>query len=375
MVATLESLRRPPIGLRGISRMKRSAMAVFTALMLGSTCLGPLNGQERALIDLESGRVILNDWTYGFGPHTATNHVDGLLYVFDVSDPLVVMAIAVEDGSVVGRYGRGQGEGPGELRQLADVATTSDGVLVSDGTRVNYWRQDGTLMGSYHPSVPERMGTVLVCSLADQPVVPVRGGFLRRVSDGSWRAVGPGRPEPGAFSGASDSHVTCFGDVAYVLHERLWGYGLDGRTLQIEIPSELEEASRRWRESIKWPAIAFPFSGLSHDGRGRLFIATPRLGPGSVVGGIIDPNNGCYKIIADPDPRTRRLRRVMGVYRDSVIVAESELIEQVVDGVRTTVVDPGNAQKIALRPLRPNGGEPCVPEAIPKRHQVRAGAF
>lgn len=283
------------------------------------------------------------------------------------------MAITIEDGSVVGRYGRGRGEGPGELRQVVNVATTSDGVLVSDGTRVNHWRMDGTLVGSYRPSAPEARGTVLVCSLADQPVVPVHGGFLRRVSDGSWEAVGPRRPEPGAFSGASDSYIICFDDVAYVLHERLWAYGLNDGAMQIEIPPELEEASRRWRESIKWPAIPFPYGGLSHDGKGRLFIATPRMGPGNVVGGIIDPTSGCYKVITDPDPRTRRSRWVMGVYRDSVMVAESEPIERVVDGVRTVVVDAGNAQMIALRPLSPDGGEPCTTKAIPKRHAVRHG--
>lgn len=62
------------------------------------------------------------------------------------------MAITIEDGSVVGRYGRGRGEGPGELRQVVNVATTSDGVLVSDGTRVNHWRMDGTWWGPIvHP--------------------------------------------------------------------------------------------------------------------------------------------------------------------------------------------------------------------------------
>ena len=303
----------------------------------------PLQAQERFVIDIDSGREIVNDWTYGFRPFAATNHEDGLLFVFDLSDPLVAMAISLADGTVVGTYGRGQGEGPGELRQLNDVATTTDGVLVSDGTRVNYWRLDGTLVGSYNPAVRGTRGTVRVCALADQPVVPVLGGILMRDATGSWRAIGPGRRMPGMFNGSVASHMTCFGDVAYVLYERLGGYALDGSAFEVAIPPEIEEASRLWRESIRRPAIPVPYGGLGHDGKGRLFIATPHMGPGDVVGGIVDPATGCYKVVTDPDPRTRRLRRVMGIYRDSVIVAESQVVERVVDGVRTKVVDPSSS--------------------------------
>ena len=319
----------------------------------------PLQAQERLVIDLESGREIVNDWTYGFRPFAATNHEDGLLFVFDLGDPLVALAISLADGTVVGRYGNGQGEGPGELRQLTDVSATTDGVLVADGTRVNYWQLDGTLIGSYSPSLPGTAGTIKVCSLGDQPVVPVRGAILRRDSTGSWRPVGPGPLLPGTFKSFAGSHIACFGDVAYVLYERLGGYTLEDGAFEVPIPPEIEEASRRWRERSRPPAIPFPYGELTHDGKGSLFIVTPHMGPGNVVGGIIDPTTGCYKVVIDPDPRTRRLRRVMGIYRDSVIIAGSEVTERVMDGVRRRVIDPGSAHVIALRPLRPDGGEAC----------------
>jgi len=319
----------------------------------------PVQAQERVAIDLEAGREIVNGWTYGFRPFSATNHEDGLLFVFDLSDPLVTMAISLDDGKVVGRYGRGEGEGPGELRRLNDVAATSDGVLVSDGARVNHWLLDGTLVGSYSPSGPGIAGTTRLCALRDQPVVPGHGGMLRRDPSGSWRAVGPGRLLPGTFELLLGSHMTCVDDVVYTLYERLGGYSLEGSAFEVPIPPELQEASRRWRESIKPPAIPHPYGGLSHDGKGRLFIATPHMGPGNVAGGIIDPNAGCYKVVIDPDPRTRRLRRVMGIYRDSILVAGSQVTEQVVNGVTTKVIDPSSAHVIALRPLRAAGGEPC----------------
>ena len=334
----------------------RKALTGLLASVLG----GPLEAQERLVIDLDSGREIVNDWTYGFRPFVATNHEDALLFVFDASDPLVAMAISLDDGTVVGTYGLGEGEGPGELRQLTDVAATTDGVLVSDGTRINYWRLDGTLVGSYRPSARGAVSTWRICSLSDQPAVPMPGGILVRETNGSWEAIGPGQSRSGAYNGSSSTHFTCFGDVAYVLYESLWEYGLDGSDRRIPIPPEVEEASRRWRESIKPPAIPFPYSGVTHDGEGGVFVIAPRMGRGDVAGGIIDPATGCYQVIIDPDPRSRRLRRVEGMYRDSVIVTGTEVMERVINGVRTRVIDPSSTHMIALRPLRPDGGEPCT---------------
>ena len=335
----------------------RKALAGLLVGVLG----GPLEAQERLVIDLDSGREIVNDWKYGFRPFVSTNHEDGLLFVFDVGDPLVAMAISLDDGTVVGTYGRGEGEGPGELRQVMDVAVTPDGVLVSDGTRVNYWRMDGTLVGSYRPTAgAAAVSTRKVCSLAARLAVPVSGGILARETTGSWKAIGPGGSRPEAYNGSSATHFTCFGDVAYTLYESLWEYGLDGSDRRVPIPPELEEASRRWRESVRPPARPFPYGGLTHDGEGGIFVIAPSMGRGEVAGGIIDPATGCYQVIIDPDPRSRRLRRVEGVYRDSVIVTGSEVTERMINGVRTRVIDPSSAHMIALRPLRPDGGEPCT---------------
>jgi len=333
--------------------MARNARRTLAGLAAG-VLAWPLQAQERVEIDLEAGREILNDWTYGFRPFAATNHELGLLFVFDQSDPLVAIAVSLADGSVAGRYGRGRGEGPGELRQLTDVAAAANGILVSDGARVNHWHLDGTLIGSY-----SALGSGRVCSLRDQPVVPGDQALQWRDSTGSWRAVARGRPLPGTYKLVGGLHLACFGDVAYALYERLGGYALDGDPFEVPIPPELQEASRRWRESIRPPAIPYPYGGLTHDGEGRLFVVAPHMGSGNVIGAFVDPAGGCYRVVTDPDPRTRRLRRVMGIYRDSVIVAGSKLSERVIEGVPTMVIDPGSAHMIKLHPLRPVGGEPC----------------
>lgn len=338
--------------------MAHTAYRTLAGLVAGILAW-PLQAQERVAVDLEAGREIVNDWTYGFRAFAATNHELGLLFVFDQSDPLVAIAISLADGSVAGRYGRGRGEGPGELRQLTDVAAATNGILVSDGARVNHWHLDGTLIGSYSAAGSGTTSTMRLCSLRDQPVVPGDPALQWRDSTGSWRAVGPGRLLPGTFELMAGSHLACFGDVAYALYERLGGYPLDGGPFEVAIPPELQDASRRWRESIRPPAVAFPYGGLTHDGEGRLFVVAPKVGPGNVVGAFVDPAGGCYRVVTDPDPRTRSLRRVMGIYRDSVIIAGSQLSERVIEGVPTMVIDPGSAHMIKLHPLRPDGGEPC----------------
>ena len=64
------------------------------------------------------------------------------------------------------------------------------------------------------------------------------------------------------------------------------------------------------------------------------------------------------------DPLSRRTRVLIGMYRDSAVVAESEVEERVIDGVRTPVLYTG-ARRIALRPLRPVGGTPCPAKGGP----------
>ena len=47
----------------------------------------------------------------------AVDHVQRLIYVSDLSDPFAVLALSIEDGSLRGTYGAGEGDGPGELRR------------------------------------------------------------------------------------------------------------------------------------------------------------------------------------------------------------------------------------------------------------------
>ncbi len=85
---------------------------------------------------MDSGRTIIGGIEYDFGHIYALDHSRGLIYLVESRDPYLVEARSLEDGSVVGRYGHGRGEGPGEVETIAAIATGPEGVFVADGRSV-----------------------------------------------------------------------------------------------------------------------------------------------------------------------------------------------------------------------------------------------
>lgn len=330
---------------------------VFAFLLAGSTIL-PLSAQERLEIDVEAGRAIIEGIEYDFSAVAAVDHERRIVYVVDAVEPLGVMALSIEDGSQIAIYGGSRGDGPGELRYLRSVSLSPEGVLVSGGGVINHWGRDGNLIGAWRPDLPAASRVTDQCMVNGQIVVPSLVGAIRRKADGSWELLGrrPGGSVDIEIFGATQ--IACIDDIAYVLDERLAGYSPDGTVTRLSLPEEVEEASRSWRENLRRGAVGHPYRALFDDGTGQLVVVVPRFARGEVLGATIDPATGCYAIIASPDLVTRRTHALIGMYGDSALVAESELGERVINGVRTPVLYPG-ASRIALRPLRPAGGTPC----------------
>ena len=358
---------------RGLAALAASPGLLLPLITVtGLACRGDeqtMSPLLRLEIDHSSGRQIVSMWEHSFREIATLDHERGLVYVLDASDPLAITAFSVEDGSVVGSYREREGEGSGELRGIQALAVSSHGVLTADGMRINRWDSEGSLASVWTPDV-RRIPSV--CWWMDEPAVPLPMGVLRRDSDGSGTVHGEGRarkgfevPEEAGYASSlfAASRLVCIDDTAYVLDERLTGYSLDGRTFELPIPSQLKEASLRRRESARvivpgsgeTEPFVQPYSGLFDDGEGNLVVT---LWASETVGAIIDPRTGCQSIILDSKPQ-RASRRLIGMYRDSVLVAGSSVLERLVNGVRTRIVDP-NAYGIALHPLRAADGKPST---------------
>ncbi len=334
------------------------------AFLLASSTTLTLSAQERLGIDVEAGRAIIEGFEYDFSRIAAVDHERRIVYLVDAVEPLGVMALSIEDGSRIAIYGGSRGDGPGELRSLRSVSLSPQGVLVSGGGVINHWGREGNLIGSWRPDLSAASRVVGQCMVRGQLVVPSLSGAIRRNPDGSWELLGrrPGGNVGTDIFGAT--RVACVGDVAYLLDERLAGYSADGSVARLSLPEEVEEASRSWRENLRRGVTGHPYGAMFGDGTGQLVVVAPRFAQGEVVGARIDPATGCYAIITSPDPVTRRTHALIGMYRDSAVVAESEVEERVINGVRTPVLYPG-AGRIALRPLRPAGGTPCPDKSGP----------
>ena len=238
------------------------------------------------------GRILLESIEWAFIEEImAVDHEERLLYVGDLSDPVTILALSLEDGSLRGTYGGGEGDGPGELRRLAAVAATSNGVMVSDGGRVNHWDASGNLVSIWRPG---KSTVTALCSLGGQPAVALSDGVLRRSSDGEGIRFGL-RPAPletagtGRRSGEigleqladfAAAHMTCMGDVAYVqMGNRLMAHRREGATTEIRIPPPLAEDAAVRRPPSGSRRVVPWYGNLSTDGRGRLVLGqSPRYG-------------------------------------------------------------------------------------------------
>ena len=331
------------------------AAGLVVALFGGSPTL-PLAAQERREIDLTAGRTIIGGEEYDFRELVAVDHERRILYVVDAIEPLGVMAVSIEDGSQIAMYGGGRGDGPGELRFLTGLSLSPDGILVSGGGVINHWGLDGTLIGAWRPGLREGSGFGSQCALGDQPVIPTATGVVRRGPDGSWTILGR-RPGGGTPVGTGMTHVACLEEAVYALDERLARYSLDGRVTSVPLPPELVESSQRWREGLR-QGVGVPYGGLFGSGTGGVVVVLPRFAPGDVFGAIIDPDTGCHTMLTVAEGANRRPHQLMGMYRDSVLVGESTVVERIVNGVPTPVMF-DSASKLVLRPLGPASGAPC----------------
>ena len=330
---------------------------VLAFLLAGAMSL-PLSAQERLEMDVATGRTIIDGFEYDFNGIAVVDHERRIVYVVDAVEPLGVMALSIEDGSQIAIYGGSRGDGPGELRSLRSVSLSPEGVLVSGGGLINHWGREGNFIGAWRPDQSLAARVQGQCMVNGQLVVPSMEGAIRRKPDGFWELLGrrPGGNVDARIFGATN--VACIGDIAYVLDEQLAGYSPDGGVTRLALPEEVEEASRIWRENLGGGAVGYPYHAVFGDGAGQLVVVVPRYAPSEVFGATIDPATGCYAIIVSPNPVVRRTHALIGMYRDSAVVAESEVEEQVINGERTRVFYPGG-RRIALRPLRPAGGTPC----------------
>lgn len=336
-------------------------------LLLGS--LGSLEAQERVEIDHDAGRVILDSPEWAFTDLIAVDHRERLLYIGDLAEPFAILAFSLDDGSLQGKYGGIQGDGPGELRDLVAVAAMHDGVVMADHARMNRWGVKGNLVWTWRPPVSVVSD---VCSFRDDPAVPAFEGAVLRASDGDPLMLGKSTPVEDAIStgdGAyerarefamelSFSNIACVGDVAYVqMGNRLMAHTADGETHDVEIPPPLAEDAARGRRPPGEGRYRAWYAGMSTDGGPRLVLRQfPRSGR-EFSGAVIDPVTECYTLVSDRD-RGMLARKFMGMYRDSALVYYRHWGPREVDGRTVNIIEP-EAYRVALRPLRRLDGEPC----------------
>ncbi|WP_419936728.1 hypothetical protein [Candidatus Palauibacter sp.] len=336
-------------------KRRRARIPVAVALCLASP---PLAGQQRLAVDHEAGREVVNDWTRAFLTHVfEVDHARRLIYAAEVGEPAFVVAFSIADGALVGTYGRGRGEGPGEVPfMVQDVAAADGGLLVSDGRRIHYWSLFGDSTWTW---TPDLNFAVSVCAMGDNPVVPLLDGALR--GPGGAR-LGAGRL-PLAQAGRSRSlrgtDGVCLDSVAYFfVEDAIAGHTTGGESIAVPVPREITEGVRDWRASRPdGGRHSSSYATLSQDGRGRLvltLLSHMRLG---FTAAVIDPATGCYSLLLDE--RSNVHRSIMGVHRDSAIVYERGVSVREINGRRARVID-AEAFMIALRPLRPAGGAPCM---------------
>jgi len=326
--------------------------------------------QHRLEIDHLSGREVINQADYGFGHFVEIDHARKLLYVFEAGDPLAALAISLDDGALVGKYGGAEGEGPGELKFAGALAPASDGVYTTDGAHVNHWDSSGDLVSTWRPNAP---GVMDVCALGGQPAVPLPGGALVRSTDGSGVILGRGRAGSTlsldipvndrasvreAISTFASSKIVCMGNVAYVLTDlQVHGHSAGGVTTEVPMPPELVERARRRMDAARGGARIRPFT-MFHDGKGNLVVSMWRS---RLAGAIIDPETGCHSIVMDSQPPVRHEIRFAGMYQDSAVVLVNAPATRVIEGKPTPVFVAGQYSIIALRPLRHVSGDPCRP--------------
>lgn len=359
--------------------MNRLAISTLTAAGL-SVWTGCGEGARQVLeIDYDAGRVVIDDEMRSIRWESSIDHERGIVYVRDDEEPEGIMAFSLETGEWIRTYMVPTGDGPQELsRGIHGLSAASGGRLyVAGALKVIEFGPQGQYLGNWTPRVHPRDGAV--CDLAGQPAVPALGGVVRRGDGGVDEAIGPnvtGDYDPDSWTNDDaivegqlwKSKIACTPSAAFVVSE----YGTD------LVPSEYDEESDSvtvyYRESHREGRLLIPEALAAEqaitggplaatDGRDNLVLVgvgaiqlVGTWGGFRVTGAIVDPANGCHATIRNPK-RNMIERNLMGIYRDSAVVANEYFEESAEDG---SVHFFNYAHQVALYPLRRVSGKPCA---------------
>ena len=361
--------------------MKPFAIATLTALSLPVWTGEGVGAQQILEIDYDAGRVVIDDEWRSIRWESSIDHERGIVYVRDDEEPEGIMAFSLETGEWIRNYMVPTGDGPRELPEgIHGLSAASDGRLyVAGALRVIEFGPQGEYLSTWTPRVHPRDGAV--CELAGQPVVPTLGGVVRRGDDGDDEAIGPnvtGDDGPDNWTGDGvivewqlwKSRIACTPHAAFVVSE----YGAD--IMQPEDDNASDSVTVYYRESNRKGRLLIPEAlavdqavtvgpYATTDGRGNLVLVgvagiqlVRQEGGFKVIGAVVDPASGCHATIRNPKSNMFE-RNFMGIYRDSVVVANQYYEEGVEDG-RKSFHYFDYAHQVALYPLRRVSGEPCA---------------
>ena len=206
-----------------------------------------------------------------------------------------------------------------------------------------------------------------VMAFSLETAIPAGGGVFRRKPDGTGEALGPVRPQ-GNLRGTLQvfqSGIACTDDRAYVVvsydtgPDTVFVYDRSGEESRVLLPTVGIEGMmdcRSWNYAGEPPAqhcrTALHDVDPSFDDRGHLVLFGRDR---KVHGVIINPDTGCHALVRNS---TEAAHRPVAVHADSVLVFHRIVVEEMIDGRRTTVRR-SDADKVSLHPFRRVSGDPC----------------
>ena len=343
--------------------MKRFAISALAALSLPLWTGGCADTGQILEIDYDAGRLVIDDEWRSIRWESSIDHERGIVYVRDDEEPEGIMAFSLETGEWIRTYMVSTGDGPQELPGgIHGLSAASDGRLyVAGAQKVIEFGPDGEHLSTWIPRVPPRDGAV--CELDGQPAVPALGGVVRRGDDGDDEAIGPvvtGDYDPDTW--AQDgvivewqlwkSKIACTPHAAFVVAE----YGEESDSVTVYYRASNRKGRLLMPEELAVVQAETVGPEAATDGRGNLVLVGVSGTMGfKVIGSVVDPASGCHATIRNPRSNLFE-RAMMGIYRDSVVVANQHYED---DG-RGTVRFFDYAHQVGLYPLRRISGKPCA---------------
>ncbi len=354
---------------RALGRVSRAPGALrlrpVVPLLAGLLAQGsPSSGQAVKVLDAERGRMIVGGLEYGYGVFgNSVDHARGLLYVVESADPHVVQALSLSDGRVVATYGAGAGDGPGEVRDVVSVAPVSDGVLVADRDRVIHWDAGGRLLATWRPNHT----VTSVCGLQGKPAIPTwdgaarpgPGGSMAKLPSAGWSHWDQALSREEVLASPDNwfmdvlyARIACADSVAYVqMKTSVVAYPILGDALEVAIPASFAERADpdygKRDDGVHRPWIM----DFGTDGTGRLLLIRLSLWRrDEYAAALVDPRTGRHSLIVDR-AAWANARQLVGVYRDSAVVAKRPVGERTVNGVTRRALL-SELEELWLHPLR-----------------------